>query len=203
MGDPRTDPSAGAPARPAGRAAADHPPPSPDRHPVRPQDRAAVGGPAGRIALRVRDELLAAAAGLAGGRHLGRDPRGAPGPAGRRRKAGLVEVRHRLVQCAGGFWGADTGPNPTDRGKNGTKHHLMVDRAGVPVASRVSAANVHDVRRLLPTVVACPLPAYGTDGHRPRVLYADRAYASGPHETLLRWMGIQPAFARRGTPHGS
>jgi hypothetical protein len=79
----------------------------------------------------------------------------------------------------------------------------MVDRAGVPVASRVSAANVHDVRRLLPTVVACPLPAYGTDGHRPRVLYADRAYASGPHETLLRWMGIHPAFARRGTPHGS
>jgi hypothetical protein len=79
----------------------------------------------------------------------------------------------------------------------------MVDRAGVPVASRVSAANVHDVSRLLPTAVACPLPGYGSAGCRPRVLYADRAYASRPHEAVLRWLGIAPAFARRGTPHGS
>ena len=46
----------------------------------------------------------------------------------------MVEGGHRLVQRAGRFWGADTGPNPTDRGKAGTKHHLLTDGRGVDYA---------------------------------------------------------------------
>jgi hypothetical protein len=79
----------------------------------------------------------------------------------------------------------------------------MVDGAGVPLASRVSAANVHDVRGLLPTVVACPLGDHGTQERLPQRLYADRAYGSADHEALLRWMGIEPVFAHRNTAHGS
>lgn len=97
----------------------------------------------------------------------------------------------------------DTGPNPTDRGKNGSKHHLMVDRTGIPLACRVSAANAHDVTVLLATVVACPLSGYGGAGRIPRELYADRAYDSQAHEDLLRWVGVEPRFAQRGEPHGS
>jgi len=52
----------------------------------------------------------------------------------------------------------------------------MVDGAGVPLASCVSAANVHDVRGLLPTVVACPLGEHSTVERLPKRLYADRAY---------------------------
>jgi hypothetical protein len=37
-----------------------------------------------------------------------------------------------------------TGPNPTDRGKRGTKYHVAVDGAGVPVACLATAANVND-----------------------------------------------------------
>ena len=44
----------------------------------------------------------------------------------------------------------------------------MVDREGVPLAATVSAANAHDIRGLLPTVTACPLPGYGTPSRRPR-----------------------------------
>jgi transposase len=37
-----------------------------------------------------------------------------------------------------------TGPNPTDRGKRGTKYHVAVTGDGVPVACAATAANVND-----------------------------------------------------------
>ena len=37
-----------------------------------------------------------------------------------------------------------TGPNPTDRGKRGTKYHVVVASDGIPLAALPSAANVHD-----------------------------------------------------------
>jgi transposase len=52
--------------------------------------------------------------------------------------------------------GEATGPNPTDRGKPGTKYHLVVDQQGVPLAVALSAANVHDSRLLEPLVDAIP-----------------------------------------------
>ena len=36
------------------------------------------------------------------------------------------------------------GPNPVDRGKPGSKRHLLVDGDGVPLAVWLPAANVHD-----------------------------------------------------------
>ena len=79
----------------------------------------------------------------------------------------------------------------------------MVDRSGIPLACRVSAANIHDVTMLLATVVACPLGNYGEKNCLPKRLYADRAYGSAGHEGVLRWMGVEPVFAQRGTSHGS
>jgi transposase len=52
--------------------------------------------------------------------------------------------------------GEDTGPNPTDRGKRVSMYHLVVDQQGVPLAVRLSAANIHDSRLLLPVVDATP-----------------------------------------------
>ena len=37
-----------------------------------------------------------------------------------------------------------TGPNPTDRGKQGTKYHIATDGDGVPVACAATAANLND-----------------------------------------------------------
>ena len=39
-----------------------------------------------------------------------------------------------------------TGPNPTDRGKRGTKRSLLTDEAEIPLALVVDGANRHDVR---------------------------------------------------------
>jgi transposase len=101
--------------------------------------------------------------------------------------------------------GDDTGPNSTDRGKLGTKHHVLTDAQGVPLAVTVTAANVPDVKELIPLVDAVP-PVGGKVGHprqRPEELYTDRAYDSEPHREELRRRGIDPKIPRRRTEHGS
>lgn len=74
--------------------------------------------------------------------------------------AALVAVRDRLSQSAGGKWGPLTGPNPTDRGKLGSKIHLITDRNGLPLSLGVSGAHMHDSQGLEPLVrgIAHPLP---------------------------------------------
>jgi transposase len=53
----------------------------------------------------------------------------------------LVASRSRQLLSAGGFWGAQTGPNPTDRAKLGSKRHLICDGRGIPLAIQLTGAN--------------------------------------------------------------
>ena len=39
-----------------------------------------------------------------------------------------------------------TGPNPTDRGKLGTKRHVLTDKKGIPLSVVITAANTHDIK---------------------------------------------------------
>jgi len=39
-----------------------------------------------------------------------------------------------------------TGPNPIDRGKLGTKRHMLTDQNGIPLSVVITAANVHDMK---------------------------------------------------------
>jgi transposase len=99
--------------------------------------------------------------------------------------------------------GDDTGPNPVDRGKRGSKYHLVVDRNGIPLAVRLSAANVHDSRWLEPVIDAIPsiIGPRGQPGRprkRPAKLQADKAYDSSEKRRALRARGIAPRIARRG-----
>jgi transposase len=41
-----------------------------------------------------------------------------------------------------------TGPSPTDRGKAGSKYHVLCDRDGLPLHALVTGANTHDSRML-------------------------------------------------------
>ncbi|MFJ5525265.1 IS5 family transposase [Streptomyces sp. NPDC093249] len=96
--------------------------------------------------------------------------------------------------------GSLTGPNPTDRGKNGSKIHLVTDRSGLPVAVAISAANTHDSLALQPLVASIPpiRSRRGPRRRRPAKLHADKGY-DYPH--LRRWLrerGIRPRIARRG-----
>jgi transposase len=101
--------------------------------------------------------------------------------------------------------GEDTGPNPTDRSKFGSKHHVMTDAQGVPLSATTTAANVNEVTQLMHVLVNMP-PVGGKPGpkrQRPERLQGDRAYDSQPLRSLLRWLGITPVLAARNTEHGS
>ncbi|WP_183708532.1 IS5 family transposase [Paraburkholderia tropica] len=101
--------------------------------------------------------------------------------------------------------GGKTGPNPTDRARPGSKHHILVDANGVPLVAILTGANVNNVTQLLPLIDAIP-PIRGLRGHplqRPRVVYADRGYDSERHRKALRNRGIEPVIAKRRTEHGS
>ena len=39
-----------------------------------------------------------------------------------------------------------TGPNPTDRGKLGTKRHVLTYGQGIPLSIVITAANTHDMK---------------------------------------------------------
>ena len=101
--------------------------------------------------------------------------------------------------------GEDTGPNPTDRGKSGSKHHVLTDANGIPLAVILTAANVPDVVPVLAVLTAMP-PVGGKPGpprQLPDRLQGDRGDDSEPLRKLLRWLGIVPELAKRNTEHGS
>jgi transposase len=55
--------------------------------------------------------------------------------------------------------GAHTGPSPVDRGRPGSKHHVIVDRHGTPLAVSLTGGNRHDVTQLMPLVQTIPFVA--------------------------------------------
>src|SRR5918994_1569709 len=102
------------------------------------------------------------------------------------------------VPAPGG--GEKTGSNPTDRGKRGSKRHLVVDGAGVPLCVIHSAANIHDSKVLEEAVDAIePIrKPRGRPRKRPRKLHADKAYDFPRCREALRKRGVTPRIARRG-----
>jgi transposase len=91
-----------------------------------------------------------------------------------------------------------TGPNPTDRGKRGTKYHIATMGDGVPVACAATAANVNDTlvfERLF-------LAAFAVMA-RIRTVFADKGYDAEHHRDLCREFGAEPCIHKRGQPHGS
>jgi transposase len=87
----------------------------------------------------------------------------------------------------------------------GSKHHVLTDAQGIPLAAEVTAANTHDVKQLLPLVEQVS-PVRGKPGRprkRPDRVQGDRAYDSEPHRRALRRLGIMPVLAKRNTKHGS
>ena len=103
------------------------------------------------------------------------------------------------------FWGPQTGPNPTDRAKRGSKRHVICDGQGVPLAIRLTGANSHDSRQALELVDGIP-PLLGKRGRprcRPNSLFGDRAYDAASIRRGLWDRGIRPFLAERNTRHGS
>jgi transposase len=91
-----------------------------------------------------------------------------------------------------------TGPNPTDRGKAGTKYHLVASTDGLPLAAIPSAADVHDTR-LFPHLLRLAQVVCAAIGQ----LYADAGYDSADNRDLCLRDGIEPRIRKVGEAHGS
>jgi transposase len=101
--------------------------------------------------------------------------------------------------------GKKSGPNPTDRRRPGSKHHILTDAQGIPLSVILTKANRHDVTQVEPLLKAVPAICgkRGTPRRKPRILQADRAYDSRCLRARLKRRGIGTQIARRRTPHGS
>ncbi len=101
--------------------------------------------------------------------------------------------------------GSATGPSPVDRARNGSKHHLLVDASGIPLAWTVTGGNRNDVTQLVPLIERVPAVRgkVGRPRQRPERVVADRGYDHDKYRRELRRRGIGSEIARRQTDHGS
>lgn len=101
--------------------------------------------------------------------------------------------------------GPKPGPSPVDRRRPGSKHHVITDAGGTPLAATLTGGNRHDVTQLLPLVDKVPRikGIRGRPRQRPERIYADRGYDYDIYRRQLRDRGITPVTARHGTEHGS
>ena len=179
------------------RTGADPGPCRPDRHSVRAAQRHPLADVAAGDGVRVGHYLLASTRSLAARGRLETTPccaarrataTGAPrfGASGRRQRLAPRDAR-----------GKKTGPNPTDRRKAGSKHHVLTDADGVPLVATLTAANRPDITQLLTLVDTMP-PIGGRPGRprrKPRAVQGDRGYDSARHRDQLRQRGITPVLA--------
>jgi transposase len=135
---------------------------------------------------------------------------GAPTPGGaqaaeRCRRDRLVPRRCGCEPYSCAFGGLLTGPSPVDRARTGSKHHLLTDAGGLPLAVTLTGGNRHDVTQLLALLDGVK-PISGRVGRprkRPDTLLADRGYDYDKYRREVRARGITPMIAKRNTDHGS
>lgn len=90
--------------------------------------------------------------------------------------------------------GEATGPNPTDRGKCGTKRHLLTDGHGLPIGLVVTGANRHDKTQLGAVLDARPVVSF-EGGQR---LCADKGYDYRDTRLEVRASGYTAHLLSRG-----
>src|SRR6266536_825063 len=150
--------------------------------------------------LRLGLHRLAPAGPVGQGRRVRQTPPRRPRPAGAGRPAGLVARQRGLRQRARQTRGDHVGANPVDRGKPGSKLHLVSERGGLPLTAAVTAANVNDT--LLFEALLDDVPAVLTPARRrrcrPDKVDADKAFDSAANRAYPRRRGIKPRIARRG-----
>jgi transposase len=92
-----------------------------------------------------------------------------------------------------------------NRAKRGSKHHLICDGRGVPLAVRLTA-RIGTVLARSPGAGRCDSPLDGERGRprwRPDCVLGDRGYDAAAIRRGLRARHIEPLVAMRRTKHGS
>lgn len=74
------------------------------------------------------------------------------------------------------FGGAASGPNPTDRAKQGVKRSLLTDGSGIPLAVAVAGANRHDMKLVTATLDGIVVSRPDPQPDKPQNLCLDAGY---------------------------
>ena len=151
-------------------------------------------------------DLLAAAGRVAAGRRLGAAARGAARAAACGGGDRVVAGGRRLQPRAGEKGGSATGPSPVDRARNGSKHHLLVDATGIPLAWTLTGGNRNDVTQLIPLLDRVPAGARQGRPAAPAARAGHRRPRLRPRQATAACSasaGSRPEIARRKTEHGS
>lgn len=72
--------------------------------------------------------------------------------------------------------GKRTGPNPTDRGKDGVKRSLVTEGHGVPIGLAVAGANRHDMKLVRETLERLVIERPEPTAEQPQGLCLDKGY---------------------------
>ncbi|MFJ2271955.1 IS5 family transposase [Streptomyces sp. NPDC087849] len=122
---------------------------------------------------------------------------------GRIHECGLLDLSRVVLDSAhvrAKKRGELTSPSPVDRGKPGSRMHVLSDAAGLPLVVGLSAANTHDSQGLKPMVAGLQSrhdPHHGWN-HKPGKLHADKAYDVPDLRRWLRGKRIGVRSARKG-----
>ena len=90
--------------------------------------------------------------------------------------------------CASPLGCEGTGRNPTDRGKQGSKIHLLVDKRGAPLGVVITGANRHDKTAAVDLIISIVVERPAKKQH----LCADKAYDSTDIREFVTLAGYTP-----------
>ena len=102
------------------------------------------------------------------------------------KQAGLVAGGDRLLARPGRSARPKSGPSPVDRARPGSKHHVLTDGQGIPLAVSLTGGNRNDVTQLMPLIDKVPAVAgvVGRPRNEPDLLFADRGYDHDKYRRL-------------------
>jgi putative transposase len=79
-------------------------------------------------------------------------------------------------RCLPPLGGDDTGPDPTNRGKLGSKRHILSDRRGAPLGAVLSAANRNDMKLAEATLDSVVVTRPPSTAEQPQHLCRDKGF---------------------------
>jgi putative transposase len=94
--------------------------------------------------------------------------------------------------------GKKSGPNPTDRAKQGVKRSLLTEADGVPVGVAVDSANRNDFKMMKETLESIPVKRPKSTRKKPQGLCLDKGYDYDEARDLAKEFGYTAHIRSRG-----
>jgi len=94
--------------------------------------------------------------------------------------------------------GEKTGPNPTDRGKDGVKRSLLTEGQGVPIGLAVAGANRNDMKLVRTTIESIVVERPEPTDEQPQGMSLDKGYDFQEVRDILAEFGFTAHIRARG-----